>query len=63
MGYSEMLSALRDERDRIEDAIRALEQLARGQKRRGRPPKSLSRDLSSPSGGYKSMTAGMQSSH
>jgi hypothetical protein len=43
MDILRMLSDLRAEREQIEEAILALERLARGQgKRRGRPPKWLS---------------------
>ena len=39
MDFVKMLSELRQERTQIEEAILALERLARGQgKRRGRPP-------------------------
>ncbi len=37
--FEKVLKELRDERERLERAIQVLEELARGTKRRGRPPK------------------------
>lgn len=44
MNATKMLQELRDERDRIDEAIAAIQRLAltNGQKRRGRPPKWVS---------------------
>ena len=37
--FEKILQELRDERERLERAIQVLQELARGKKRRGRPPK------------------------
>ena len=42
MDITKVLADLRSERDRIERAILALEQLATTPRRRGRPPKCIS---------------------
>lgn len=41
MDFNALLAQLRTEREMIEEAIMVLERLARGGKRRGRPPKWL----------------------
>ena len=45
MNATKMLQELRDERDRIDEAIAAIQRLAlaNGQKRRGRPPKWITK--------------------
>lgn len=54
MDLLKAISELRAEREQIEDAILALERLARGQgKRRGRPPKWMSDRGQSPPGNAK----------
>lgn len=44
MEIHKMLSELRAERERLNEAILAIERLAVGEPRRGRPPKDLSAD-------------------
>jgi hypothetical protein len=50
MDVVKMLEQLRQERAKIEEAIRALQHLARGQWKRGRPPAWMTVRVSVPKG-------------